>query len=55
MVNVVSYYDIPGLNEYEPVFNQTSYTCNVNEDDPVGTIIKQVTATDLDDESTGDG
>uniref|UniRef100_A0A3B4EYB8 Cadherin domain-containing protein n=1 Tax=Pundamilia nyererei TaxID=303518 RepID=A0A3B4EYB8_9CICH len=42
------------INDNAPVFSQDVYSVTLNENSPVGTVVVQVNATDLDDSQNGD-
>ena len=41
--------ELNDLNDNSPIFNPGSYPYSADEDDPVGTVVGAVTATDLDE------
>ncbi|XP_068445612.1 protocadherin alpha-7-like [Clinocottus analis] len=46
--------DVADVNDNPPVFTQDAYTVQLNENSPLGTIVIQVNATDLDESSNGE-
>ena len=46
--NATVFVNILGVNEFAPVFTQATYSCSVNENDPIGSLVCTVSASDDD-------